>query len=653
MLLLLAAACSDYKLNGDRTQTPPFDDTETTPTVPTDTDTTPPPEEVCNGDDDDGDGAVDEDFPDVDADGTADCVDEDCAVDVVAAGTVALSDTCTGAGTVKDPWTDVATNVWTALSTNSRVQSIAQTPLVVQLTDDDGDGDVDADDTVDVAFLAWDNAGSSAAAHLVVLESGTWTEELDLPGFYFAGEIATGDLNGDGFPEVLGYDGGNDVHAYEMDGTELWSIGPLTTYMGGEPSLAVVDLDGDGVPEVLAQEAVLAGPTGDVLTSLPARTFSYTQHVVADLDRDGVGEIVYDGDVHTADGTRLWEGLSAGSAAMVHSMVLDVDGDPEGEVVMASDAALAIYDTDGTPLMTTAFGGGLASVPCAGDFDGDGAVEIALPAQSRLHLFELDGTETWSAPILDTSTMAGCVGGDLDGDGALEVIYADEVSLLVLDGRTGAARITHTEHASGTLTETPAVVDLDGDGTSEILLGSNDNMGRDTWIGLTLVEHAGDGWAPGTRDWPANARVDGRFDASGAVVDVGTWWERENSFRAVASETPALLRDVRLDIDDVCVASCAPDGAVSVSVQVHNPGRTTIPAETEVVLSRVDGGVATEVARLPLGADLASGASSASLVFALTTADLGAEGLEVGLAGDAADCHPEDDTARWSDPICP
>ncbi len=393
MLLLLTLACSDYKLNGDETDPPPFEDPDTTPTTPTDTDTTPPPPEACNGLDDDGDGAVDEDFPDVDGDGAADCVDDACTVDTWPAGVVDLSEACTGTATVKDPWNTTATNVWTALSTNSRIASVAQTPIVMQLTDDNGDGAVDGADNVDVAFLAWDDSASSSAAHLVVLEAGTWTELLDLPNHYFAGEMAAGDIDGDGAPELVAFDGSNALHAYEVDGTELWSTGPLTYYIGGEPSAAIVDLDGDGVAEVLAQEAVLDGTTGDLLDSLPSRGFSYTQHVAADLDLDGTAEIVYDGDVHDADGTLRWSGLSPGMAGMVHSMVLNLDGDPEGEVVMTSDNTLTFYDTDGAALDSVGFGGGFASVPCAGDFDGDGGPEIAIPTQFYLRVFELDGTQ--------------------------------------------------------------------------------------------------------------------------------------------------------------------------------------------------------------------------------------------------------------------
>lgn len=91
--MLLLAACIDTgvvaldkDVAGLDTGDPivdPTDDTATDTTHETAEDTgtiiVPPPEELCNGLDDDGDGLIDEDFGDADADGTADCLDvEEC-----------------------------------------------------------------------------------------------------------------------------------------------------------------------------------------------------------------------------------------------------------------------------------------------------------------------------------------------------------------------------------------------------------------------------------------------------------------------------------------------------------------------------------------------------------------------------------------------
>ena len=74
-VLVLAFACSEYEFKGE----------EEVPWVPEEdsafdsADSAAPIPELCNGIDDNGNGLIDEGYPDTDADGTADCVDvEEC-----------------------------------------------------------------------------------------------------------------------------------------------------------------------------------------------------------------------------------------------------------------------------------------------------------------------------------------------------------------------------------------------------------------------------------------------------------------------------------------------------------------------------------------------------------------------------------------------
>lgn len=82
LLLPLIGACSDYKLGGADTGDPPIGDSDagdTNDTVDSDdtADTGPAPdEEVCDGTDNDGDGAVDEGF-DTNSNGIADCLEDE------------------------------------------------------------------------------------------------------------------------------------------------------------------------------------------------------------------------------------------------------------------------------------------------------------------------------------------------------------------------------------------------------------------------------------------------------------------------------------------------------------------------------------------------------------------------------------------------
>ena len=81
--------------------------------------------EYCNGEDDDGDGLIDEDYPDIDGDGIADCIDDDCDVTLGQISDIGISPTCTPdrKSYDADPWDVVVEWRWSALESNSRIRN--------------------------------------------------------------------------------------------------------------------------------------------------------------------------------------------------------------------------------------------------------------------------------------------------------------------------------------------------------------------------------------------------------------------------------------------------------------------------------------------------------------------------------------------------
>ena len=77
MFLVVVTGCIDYGLDQDD------DDASDDSSV-----------EHCNGVDDDGDGLVDEGFDDSDGDGIADCVDDDCVVELPLEDQVPVLEEC-------------------------------------------------------------------------------------------------------------------------------------------------------------------------------------------------------------------------------------------------------------------------------------------------------------------------------------------------------------------------------------------------------------------------------------------------------------------------------------------------------------------------------------------------------------------------------
>ena len=79
LLLLISPGCLDY--NFGQKDKGVFDGPMDTGVLLGDTGVVVTAEE-CNGEDDDGDGEIDEGFTDIDFDGVADCVDENCLVEI-------------------------------------------------------------------------------------------------------------------------------------------------------------------------------------------------------------------------------------------------------------------------------------------------------------------------------------------------------------------------------------------------------------------------------------------------------------------------------------------------------------------------------------------------------------------------------------------
>ncbi len=118
----------------------------------------------------------------------------------------------------------------------------------------------------------------------------------------------------------------------------------------------------------------------------------------------------------------------------------------------------------------------------AGDLDGDGVPElVGIGSYSATYAFRADGTMMWASPYplaeergprLQPSIGGGPALADLDGDGTVEVV----VGRTVLEGLTGERRFTGPPdagrgHNNTFLGPLSCVADLDGDGVQEVIAG--------------------------------------------------------------------------------------------------------------------------------------------------------------------------------------
>jgi hypothetical protein len=678
--------------------------------------------EVCNGDDDDCDTLVDDDddsldasttstwYADTDGDGfgdaatgvatcdadgnvpdDADCddtdaavnpdavegwfdgVDSDCdgalepdaCVDDPPAGTVAIDSTCTWAPTVGS-FNPVEEWAVTSFASYTGHKHVIMTPVVGQLTDDDGDGDLDTDDTPDVAFVTHNRTSGSTAGVLRVAAGDDGAAELTIYGKSYGGttyypyrysNLAIGDIDSDGTPDIVALvtsttsttAGSCYAGAYDLDGALKWV--DTTNSLGCRSHApALADLEGDGDVEVIFGRVILNGATGaEQAEGAGGRgyysTYSNSGYMsfAADMDGDGQQEVIAGSSIYSATGATV---CSTGDADG-YPGVADLDGDGDGELVVVAGGTVRVYDHACTELYAwSVYGGGYGGPPTIADYDGDGTPEIGLPGDDYYSVYEYTGTRRWSKAITDASSSStGSSVFDFDGDGQAEVVYADETRLWVLDGATGAALLTESGHTSGTVNEYPVIADLDGDGNAEIIV-PNDN----TTYGISVYGDADDNWVSARQVWNQHAySITNVNDDLSIPATPESNWPDYNSFRqgAPGSFNPTDAPNVYALAYSACQDACG--DTVTVYVQVANDGLVRAASTVPVRLYGEDAaGARTLLDSTTLGSTLDSGERSPPIVFAYAPAEVvGYAQLVVVVDGDLAmnECDEADNEA--------
>ena len=300
----------------------------------------------------------------------------------------------------------------------------------------------------------------------------------------------------------------NAVHMFRSDGRE-WTDGDRDPTTNGvlvrtgeriHDAPLLVDTDADGRLELFVGSldgnvyAWRLGDPGEPCTSLPGWPIPHgssgvrTSPVAADLDGDGELEIVtvaLDGKVRAFefDGTPLpgWPKVTGGSGLGSEPAVHDLDGDGLDDIVFGgTDSLLYAVSGDGRDLPGWPVGVGakIQSSPVLLDADDDGDLEIfVLDREGGLWAFEHEADPLPGWPVQtppNPSAPQSPAVADLDGDGSPEILVnADgEVSAFRLDGSPLPNWPVRT-FALGV--NSPVVADLDGDGSLDVLVGTVDH----------------------------------------------------------------------------------------------------------------------------------------------------------------------------------
>ena len=332
----------------------------------------------------------------------------------------------------------------------------------IALADVDRDGDVDllgagADSSSIVSIRRNDGHGVFGAALLLHLA----------PFSYTINALATGDVNGDGYPDVAAFtptgralDG---FHLLHSDGAGGYRPSRFFEAAKSTQDGTLLDADGDGDLDVLtaandSSVVTVHSNRGNGAFLVPPRygVGALTSGMdKADIDGDG------DRDIATAD-SDVQILRNRGDATFTPSERVDVpinpgevklrdlDNDGDADILVGPDSnappynfAVSLNRGDGTfaPGVVTFIGGSQAGSIDAVDLDDDGDLDVVLtdpgPA-AVIYLARNSGngvTYTLMAPLEVGSLPFGIGAADFDHDGNLDLVSATATGLTVFPGR--------------------------------------------------------------------------------------------------------------------------------------------------------------------------------------------------------------------------
>jgi hypothetical protein len=421
-----------------------------------------------------------------------------------------------------------------AASTMSQLTTSA--PAGMFFADFNGDGNID---------FAGEIEGGQVQ---VTLATGAATYgapvSLNTPdGAYNSCFNTAGDLNGDGKPEIVSVNCGNDtITIYVNSGTGTFATGVYHNSSGGQYtspySAAIGDLNGDGNADILVDNeddgtlSVFLGNGDGTVNVVPLRYATggdpWTPPLLADFNGDGLLDVMIADDYYSF---AYLQGYGDGSfrSALVYDLPnmfdqtiftfsvasADFNGDGIPDVVAGQEhnfgsTGVAVYlgKGDGTFYPGVSYGpsGTLQNVAVA-DFNGDGKPDIAAtdPENGVVQILLGNGDGTFSVGLAySTDTASGpfpenIVTGDFNHDGNVDLAIANPGSgtIGVLLGNGDGTFQAVTPYAvSGWAPYFVATADLNGDGYLDLEACATTDGSAAVVIMLANADNSGTFTAP-------------------------------------------------------------------------------------------------------------------------------------------------------------
>jgi flagellin len=293
--------------------------------------------------------------------------------------------------------------------------------------------------------------------------------------------IAMGDLNRDGFDDIVTAHGTNGISIKYGNGDG--TFGAASTYLtvgaSSIQSIQIADLNNDGQLDIVSTRFnhSSAGPGLEILmnngngTFAAGNTFDFTytgtrEFILGDFNGDGSTDIIIGGQDtsqsyvslrNNGDGTFAMVGSFALSDAFRSGQLKDLNGDGRADLIIGhinGDVSVSLGNGNGTfsSASTYALGTGAIRSLQLGDFNGDGRSDIAAAAQNGLSVLYGNSDQTFGNTTLVSSTgFDSMTIADFNDDGRSDIAVNSSTSLEVwtLTNSNSWGRTQNSTFASG------------------------------------------------------------------------------------------------------------------------------------------------------------------------------------------------------------
>jgi uncharacterized protein (DUF2141 family) len=358
------------------------------------------------------------------------------------------------------------------------------------------------------------------------------TTALSDPAFSY--QVVTGDLDGDGKPEVVaaGRNSSSVIVLRNTSTSGTVSFGTrydIPSAYQEQFAVELADMDGDGKLDIVANGGNLNGFGISVLRNTSSGTGSFTFATATGVVTNSTGLTITTGDVDAdgkpdiiaADGDKIVvyrNTSSVGSLSFTNAYntgsgtqsnyvscrpsIADIDGDGKLDIVSANDTNMEIFlnTSSGTGNINfgtaSTFAAAYSVMKTAiGDFDGDGKLDVATSgnygaATTVLGIFRnttSGGTPSFTRTDYTTTDPGDLSIADFNGDGKADIA----VSNLTLHGSYQPVSVFQNKSSSGSITFSSKIDvgvsgafspyystsnDLDGDGKPDIITSNGNSI---------------------------------------------------------------------------------------------------------------------------------------------------------------------------------